>query len=251
MIMHKKKSRVLPFLMTVFVIMAFFPSSCLHAQSMADSAKKTTSDMAWWDNARFGMFIHWGLYSEAAGEWNGKPIDGIGEWIMNSAHIPRPLYEKLAANFDPVDFNASQWVKIAREAGMKYMVITTKHHDGFCMFNTKATPYNIVNATPWDKDPMALLSRACSDQGIKFCTYYSIMDWHTPFQRAADSNAVSPTYNPTTLTEPKRYISYMKRQLHELISQYHTNPVWFDGGWLKGWTAADAHEVYNYIHSIN
>ena len=206
--------------------------------------------MSWWENARFGMFIHWGLYSEAAGYWNGKPIDGIGEWIMNNAHIPRALYEELASKFDPVDFNAAQWVKIARDAGMKYIVITTKHHDGFCMFNTKPTQYNIVDATPWHKDPMALFSKACRDQGIKFCTYYSIMDWHTPYQQAADSDAVSPTYNPTSLTQPREYIEYMKKQLAEIISQYHTNLVWFDGGWLKDWTQEEAHEMYIIISKL-
>ncbi len=235
----------------LFVIGFALLFSSLQAQPKAGTAEKTSSDMEWWQNARFGMFIHWGLYSEAAGKWDGKPIKGIGEWIMNSAHIPRAQYEKLAAKFDPVDFNASQWVKIAKEAGMKYIVITTKHHDGFCMFNTKATPYNIVDATPWHKDPMALLSKASKEQGIKFCTYYSVMDWHTPFQQAADTNAEKPTYNPTTLTEPGKYISYMKQQIHELVSQYHTNLLWFDGGWLKGWTEKDAQEIYNYIHSIN
>ncbi|MDP4285725.1 MAG: alpha-L-fucosidase [Bacteroidota bacterium] len=249
--MKRKSAGIKALLLTLGIIIALFSFSTLQAQSKTAPIHKTTSDMGWWDNARFGMFIHWGLYSEAAGEWDGKPIKGIGEWIMNSAHIPRAQYEQLAAKFDPVDFNASQWVKIAKEAGMKYIVITTKHHDGFSMFKTKASKYNIVNATPWHKDPMALLSKASREQGIKFCTYYSIMDWHTPFQQAADTNAIKPTYNPTTLTEPAKYVSYMKQQLHELISQYHTNLIWFDGGWLKNWTSGEAHEIYNYIHSIN
>ncbi len=238
-------------IITIGIIGMFSHFSPLQAQSKTAPEHRTTSNMDWWENGRFGMFVHWGLYSQAAGKWNGEPVKGIGEWIMNSAHIERSQYQRLAAKFDPVDFNASQWVKIAKEAGMKYIVITTKHHDGFCMFNTKATPYNIVNATPWHKDPMALLSKACKENGIRFCTYYSIMDWHTPFQQAADTSSVKPTYNPTTLTEPQPYLHYMKQQLHELISQYHTNLVWFDGGWLKGWTAGDAHEIYNYIHSVN
>jgi len=238
-------------IITLCTIVMFSHSSTLQAQSKDASPHKTTSDMTWWENARFGMFIHWGLYSEAAGKWDGKPVKGAGEWIMTDAHIPRGQYEKLAPKFDPVDFNASQWVAIAKKAGMKYIVITTKHHDGFCMFNTEATKYNVVDATPWHKDPMALLSKASKKDGIRFCTYYSIMDWHTPFQQAADTNALKPTYNPTTLTEPVKYIHYVKQQLHELISQYHTNLIWFDGGWLKGWTADDAHEIYNYIHSIN
>ncbi len=230
--------------------MLFFTAA--YAQNKSDTASLYKHPVPeWYKNARFGMFIHWGLYSEAAGYWNGKPNGGAGEWLMTDAHIPREQYEQLAPKFDPVDFNAAQWVKIAKEAGMKYIVITTKHHDGFCMFNTKATKYNVVDATPWHKDPMALLSEACGKQGIKFCTYYSIMDWHTDLQQAADTNADHPTYNPTTLTHPKQYISYMEDQLHELITQYHTNLIWFDGGWLKGWTADDARQVYDYIHSID
>jgi alpha-L-fucosidase len=235
-----------------FLMILFVPHCFLQAQTRPVARKKTNKEMTWWENARFGMFIHWGLYSEAAGYWDDKPISGLGEWIMTDAHIPRSQYEQLAKKFDPVDFNASQWVKIAREAGMKYIVITTKHHDGFCMFNTKATNYNIVDATPWHKDPMALLSKACREQGIKFCTYYSVMDWHTPFQQPADdSNPLHPTYNPTTLIDSQQYLSYMKQQISELITQYHTNLLWFDGGWLKGWTANDAHEIYNYIHHID
>lgn len=251
MITKNNLSGIRILIITLCIIGTSSHFSTLQAQIKASSIHKTTSDMEWWENARFGMFIHWGLYSEAAGEWDGKPIKGIGEWIMNSTHIPRSQYEQLAKKFDPVGFNASQWVKIAKKAGMKYIVITTKHHDGFCMFNTKATKYNILDATPWHKDPMALLSKACKEHGIRFCTYYSIMDWHTPFQQAADTNAEKPIYNPTTLTEPVKYIHYVKQQLHELISQYHTNLVWFDGGWLKGWNADDANEIYNYIHSID
>jgi alpha-L-fucosidase len=237
--------------LTIVILSGLSFSSNLFAQTQGDSSGKTASDMSWWENARFGMFIHWGIYSEAAGYWDNKPVKDAGEWIMTTAHVPRDQYKQLAAKFDPVDFNAAQWVKIAKEAGMKYIVITTKHHDGFCMFDTKATNYNIVDATPWHKDPMALLSEACREQGIKFCTYYSIMDWHTPFQQPADTNSVHPTYNPTVMSDSTQYLNYMKQQLTELITQYHTNLIWFDGGWLKGWTSHEANEVYNYIHKIN
>ena len=158
----------------LFLMIISFSFSSLKAQSMKKDKKDKNTKMEWWKHDRFGMFIHWGLYSEAAGYWDGKAIQGAGEWLMTDAHIPRDQYAQLAKKFDPVDFNAEQWVKIAKEAGMKYIVITTKHHDGFCMFNTKDTKYNVVDATPWHKDPMALLSEACKKQGIKFCTYYSI-----------------------------------------------------------------------------
>ena len=235
----------------LFLTIISFSFSSLKAQSMKKDKKNKDTKMEWWKHDRFGMFIHWGLYSEAAGYWDGKSIPGAGEWLMTDAHIPRDQYAQLAKKFDPVDFNAEQWVKIAKEAGMKYIVITTKHHDGFCMFNTKDTKYNVVDATPWHKDPMALLSAACKKQGIKFCTYYSIMDWQTPFQEAAKPSPTDPTYNPTTLTQPEKYLAYMKEQLHEIISRYHTHLLWFDGGWIKNWTKHDADEIYNYITGLD
>jgi alpha-L-fucosidase len=236
--------------LSLLVVMMSLPVSKLQAQSIKKGQQENAAKMKWWEQARFGMFIHWGLYSEAGGYWDGKQTDGA-EWLMTTAHIPRHDYEQLAKKFDPVQFNADQWVKIAKAAGMKYIVITTKHHDGFSMFNTKATKYNIVDATPWHTDPMALLSEACKKQGIKFCTYYSIMDWHTPFQEPAKPSDTHPTYNPTTLTQPKQYIAYMEQQLKEIVTQYHTNLLWFDGGWLKDWTAEDAHAIYNYVESLN
>ncbi len=133
---------------------------CFAAPPMAADSNHAV-DLGWWKKARFGMFIHWGLYSEAAGFWHGKPVPGYGEWIMNSGRIPRKQYATLAAKFDPVKFNADKWVSIAKAAGVKYIVITSKHHEGFCMFNTKATKYNIVDDTPWHTDPLSLLAPAC------------------------------------------------------------------------------------------
>ena len=126
---------------------------------------------AWMDEARFGMFIHWGLYAEL----------GRGEWVMNREKIPVAEYEKLAAKFNPVKFDADQWVQIAKRAGMKYIVITSKHHDGFAMFGSKVTPYNIVDATPFKRDPLKELAAACQKQGIRLGFYYSnAQDWHYP-----------------------------------------------------------------------
>ena len=229
---------------------------CITGARPADAvpiAKQHTADMGWWKKDRFGMFIHWGIYAQAAGYWKGKPVRGGGEWIKTLAHIPNAQYNALAKQFDPVDFNADQWVTIAHEAGMKYIVITSKHHDGFCMFNTKATRYNVVDDTPWHKDPLEMLSKACTMQGIKFCTYYSIMDWHSPDQRPAHPSATHPTYNPTHFTPGRgmAYLHYMERQLHELISQYHTHLFWFDGEWMNGWNKRYARKLYDYIRSID
>nr|MDQ2899592.1 alpha-L-fucosidase [Acidobacteriota bacterium] len=137
--------------------------------------------LEWWTQARFGMFIHWGLYSIPAGEWNGKRVDGLGEWIMKRGNIPVKDYEKLAARFNPVKFNADEWVAIAKNAGAKYITITSKHHDGFAMYGSKASKYNIVDATPFHRDPLKELAAACQRAGLKLCFYYSqTQDWHEP-----------------------------------------------------------------------
>jgi alpha-L-fucosidase len=137
--------------------------------------------MAWWREARFGLFIHWGLYAIPGGEWKGERIPGISEWIMCNAEIPVKDYEALASQFNPVKYNAEEWVKLARGAGMKYMVITSKHHDGFAMFDSEASPYNIVDATPYGRDPLKDLSEACRKEGIKLGFYHSeAQDWNHP-----------------------------------------------------------------------
>ena len=209
--------------------------------------------MAWWREARFGMFIHWGLYSQAAGYWEGKPTGGAGEWIMNDMQIPRAQYATLASQFDPVKFNADQWVQTAKAAGMRYLVITSKHHDGFCIFNTKATGYNVVDATPWHKDPLLELSQACRRHGVKFCVYHSIMDWHSPDQLPARPDPEHPEYNPTSFAPGKKeaYVQYLRSELKELITQYHPAVLWFDGQWINGWSDADGRSLYGYLRGLD
>ena len=130
--------------------------------------------MQWFRQARFGMFIHWGVYSVPAGVWNGTNVARSGaEWIMNRGRIPVADYGKLPAEFNPTNFNARQWVKIARKAGMKYIVITAKHHDGFAMYHSQASGFNIYDATPFKRDPLKELAAACKKEGIKLGFYYS------------------------------------------------------------------------------
>ena len=148
-------------------------------QVVAQSETKLKHDarMEWWREARFGMFIHWGLYAVPAGEWSGKT--GYGEWIRSRPRSPWRQYDNFRPHFNPMKFNAEEWVKMASEAGMKYIVITSKHHDGFCMFDSKQTDFDIMN-TPYGKDVMKDLAVACKKYGLKFCFYHSIMDWHHP-----------------------------------------------------------------------
>jgi len=147
-------------------------------------AQKTlTNDerMAWWRDARFGMFIHWGVYSLPAGTWDGHQIGNIGEWIMNRGKIPVADYRAMAKNFNPVKYDPDSWVKMAKDAGMKYIVITSKHHDGFALFDTKASDWNIVDATAYGKDLLKPLAEACRKYGIKLGFYYSqAQDWVNP-----------------------------------------------------------------------
>ncbi len=209
----------------------------------AVAVDKKDSRMQWWREARFGMFIHWGIYA----------VPAQGEWYMANANVPREKYAQYAKEFDPTEFNADEWVRIAHDAGMKYLVITSKHHDGFCIFNTKATTYNAVQATPWHKDPLQALSAACRKYGVRFAVYYSIMDWHSPDQGANKPDSVAPVYNPTHFEPGKKqaYIAYMKTQLKELVTQYHPAILWFDGGWMNGWTSEDGKAIYEYSRKLD
>jgi alpha-L-fucosidase len=206
--------------------------------------------MKWWREARFGMFIHWGLYAVPAGQWKGKKIEGIGEWIMERADIPISEYEPLAQQFNPVKFDANEFVKIAKNAGMKYIVITSKHHDGFCLWDSKVTDYDIIDATTFKRDILKELSRACKKQGIKLCFYHSIMDWHHPDAQ----RPFYPNYNDRNKTNPNfaRYVeTYMKPQLKELITKYGPLGVmWFDGEWIKDWTEPQGKDLYNYVMQL-
>jgi len=142
------------------------------------TAKIETSRTAWWEKARFGMFIHWGVYTIPAGDYGGKYIPGLGEWIMSDAKIPVASYKDYAKKFNPTEYNPEQWVQMAKTAGMKYIVITTKHHDGFALFDSKASDWNVVKASPYGKDLIRPLADACRKYGMKLGFYYSqANDW--------------------------------------------------------------------------
>ena len=190
--------------------------------------------LAWWHEARFGMFIHWGLYAKLAGQWNGEKIPGIGEWIMRNAKIPIPEYEKLAADFNPVKFDAEAWAEVARQAGMKYLVITAKHHDGFCMFDSPSNPYNIVKRTPFARDPMKELAAACNKRGIRMCFYYSqALDWHAE-GGAGHWDEVGEGAGWLSYARPaedfQKYLdNVVKPNLRELLTNYGpVGLIWFD-----------------------
>ena len=206
--------------------------------------------MGWWNQARFGMFIHWGLYAVPAGEWKGEKVSGIGEWIMERGQIPVSEYEPLAGQFNPVKFDAEQWVQIAKNAGMKYIVITSKHHDGFCLWDTKYTDYDVVDATPFKRDILGEMAQECRKQGIRICFYHSIMDWHHPDAQAP----FYPKYNDTSKSNPNfdRYVEYyLKGQLKELVQNYGPLGIlWFDGEWVRDWTREMGWDMFDYCLSL-
>src|SRR6185436_11866788 len=155
----------------------------LTAQTPAPRAVDAAREkrLEWFREAKYGLFIHWGLYALPAGQWNGKRSPGLGEWVMLRSAVPVKEYEKLAARLNPVKFNADEWVKLAQDAGMKYIVITSKHHDGFALFKSKASPYNVVDATPFKRDVLKELAEACAKGGMRLGFYYSqSQDWHEP-----------------------------------------------------------------------
>lgn len=186
---------------------------------------------------KFGMFIHWGIYS----------ILGDGEWVMHDQKIPYKNYSRLASFFYPYGFNAKQWVSLAKAAGMKYITITSRHHDGFSMFGTKASSYNIVDATPWHKDPLKELADECHKQGIKLFFYYSLLDWGRPDYGFGHKIVNGKPED----ADWDHYIAFMKQQLTELLTNYGPIAgIWFDGEWER--TDADWHfnEIYSLIHRL-
>lgn len=194
----------------------------------------TASRMEWFSEVKFGLFVHWGPYSNLAGEWDGKRVgnDRNSEWIMNFLQIPRDEYRELARQFNPVEFSAGDWVGLAKEAGMKYLVFTAKHHDGFAMYDSKVSGYNILDWTPFESDPMVELSAACRENDIRFGFYYSQReDWDEPYAYGNTWDfAFDPEKNLDTF-EKKYLKTKAEPQLRELLTEYGiVDLIWFDRG---------------------
>jgi alpha-L-fucosidase len=222
--------------------LAMFNFAWSQTESKADRDKR----MAWWRDATFGMFIHWGAYAVPAGEYNGQEIKGLGEWIMEDAKIPINEYEQFAKQFNPQKFNAREWARIAKDAGVKYIVITSKHHDGFALWDSKVSTYDIVDFSPFRRDILKELTTACKDAGIKICFYHSIMDWHQP-----DAKAAKYPHQATEHPDWENYReNYLKPQLKELITNYDPAGLWFDGEWIDEWTEPQGKELYAYLKSL-
>jgi len=210
----------------------------------AESAAARDQRMAWFRDARFGLFIHWGVYSVPAGEWNGHT--NYGEWFLEETKMPVSQYEKFAGQFNPVKFNAQEWVRLAKAAGMKYIVITSKHHDGFGLFRSDQTDW-CIKSTPFPRDPLKELAGACRAAGLKLCFYHSIMDWHHP-----DWGTRRP-WNDRAAGAPdmERYTVFLKSQLKELLTRYGPIGIlWFDGEWESPWTHERGVDLYHYVRGL-
>ncbi len=235
-------------LKTAFAMtMAAWLFSCpLHAvEASAESDEAFQERMQWFTDAQFGLFIHYGVYSTLGGEWKGESVPRYAEWIQRWGKIPAEEYYPLAKDFSPDKLDADLWVRTAKEAGMKYMVITTKHHEGFCLWDSEVTEYDLGEATDFDRDILGELKAACEKYGLKFGTYYSIIDWHHPSQRVELATNQPPMY------DKEGYVMYMKAQLKELIDRYDPAIMWFDGDWVKWWTMEDGLDLYEYLRELS
>jgi alpha-L-fucosidase len=224
----------------LILVLAFIPMTCCFIpfnkknEELKNIAKiESQNKLGWFHEAKFGLFIHWGIYSIPAGEWDGKKIEG-SEWIQYIANIPCNQYDQLARQFNPAKFNAKEWVSLAKQAGMKYIVITTKHHDGFCMYDSKLTDFDIVDATPYGKDPMKELAEECKKQGLTMCFYYSVKDWHHPdypvkYTHFSKKQPEGFHGFPNPKADYQRYLTYMEGQVKELLKNYGPiGIIWFD-----------------------
>lgn len=193
----------------------------------------------WFQDNKFGLFIHWGVYS----------VLGKGEWVMNNDKMTVTEYEKLPPQFNPTDFNAAQWVAMAKDAGMKYITITSKHHDGFAMFATKQSDWNIVDRTPYRQDPLKMLADECHRQGIKLFFYHSQLDWHNPDYYPLGNTGHASGRPPGG--DFDKYLDYMDNQLRELLTNYgDIGGIWFDGMWDKPKANWRLGQTYSLIHSL-
>ncbi|NNL02565.1 MAG: alpha-L-fucosidase, partial [Eudoraea sp.] len=206
----------------------------INSQEKYTPSKENLEARTWFQDAKFGMFIHWGVYSNL----------GDAEWVMQNQDITVDRYELLPTFFNPIDFNAQEIVEMAKNAGMKYITITTKHHDGFAMYDSKVSDYNIVKATPYGKDIFRMLEQECQKQGIKLFAYYSQLDWHHPdyFPRGWTGRK---TGRPEA-GEWSAYLDYQNAQIKELAENYDITGFWFDGWWDQAPEKEDWHKTVDF-----
>ena len=210
-----------------------------HAQKYQPTPENL-KNREWFQDAKFGLFIHWGVYS----------VLGNGEWVMNQQQIPIKAYENIPTFFNPTEFDPKAWVQMAKAAGMKYITITSKHHDGFAMFDSKVSDYNIVKRTPYGKDVLKILADECRKEGLKLFFYHSQLDWHHPDYFPRGFTGGPWTGRPDN-GDMNKYLEYMDAQLSELLTNYgDVAGIWFDGMWDKKNDDWKLERTYSLIHKL-
>ncbi len=252
---------MLKYILLPLCVSLIIASRLSHAAELRpESLEDYNARVQWFNETHYGMFIHFGLYSMLGGEWKGKRIPDEGpagqvysEWIMNTLHISRVEYAELAKQFNPIDFDAETIVWAARNAGMTYLVITAKHHDGFCLWDSEFTDFDL-NSTPIKgRDLLLEIKQACERHSIRFGIYYSILDWNHPAQPSnAELKAKrDPAMQVIFEKRIQDYISYQRNQVLELLEKYDPAVLWFDGDWAKWWTLENGIELYNSIRAAD
>ena len=214
--------------------------------------------LQWWRDAKFGMMIHWGVYSQLGGEWKGQRMSYIGEWVMSRFRIPIKEYEQVAKTFDIADFDAKGLVRLAKQAGMGYIIYTAKHHDGFAMYHSQVDGYNVTNYTPSHRDPLRELADACKEEGVKLCLYYSqALDWHEkdaggshlPGNRGMSWGNGWDFPNQEEKVFHRYFEKKVKPQMRELLTQYgEISLVWFDTPATI--SPEECRELYNLVKEL-
>lgn len=226
------KKYLLSILIPVFSISSF-------SQEGYTPAMENLENREWFQDAKFGLFVHWGVYSTLAN----------GEWVMHNTQIPIVQYEKLPGFFNPISFDPYAWIAMVKKAGMKYIVITSKHHDGFAMYDSKVSDYDIVDRTPYKKDVLKMLADACDKEGIKLYFYYSHLDWHHPdFYQGGATGQYSGREKGGDF---QNYLDYMNEQIRELLTDYgEIGGIWFDGVWDNREIDWQLEKTYSLIHDL-
>jgi len=235
----KKRIANLFFIGLLFTLQLTFVKSIFSQEKAYVPSEENLKNREWFQNAKFGMFIHWGVYS----------VLSDGEWVMQIQKIDKKSYERVASFFNPVEFNAHDWVALAKKAGMKYITITSRHHDGFSMFNSAVTDWDIIDRTNYKKDVIKMISEECAKQGIKLFLYYSDVDW---FRNDYYPRGATGQYSGRPDSGNwNHYINFMNSQLTELLTNYgEISGLWFDGYWDKPDADWQFEKTYNLIHKL-
>ncbi len=233
-----KMKRMRKLLVTILLLLQIIQ---VNAQQNYIPSKANLDNRQWFEEARFGVFIHWGVYS----------ILGDGEWVMNNQNFGLSEYALLPNFFNPIDFDAKQWAKLYKDSGAKYVTFTSRHHDGFSMWHTKQSNYNIVDATPFKRDIIKEFVDACRAEGLKVMFYYSLLDWKRNDYLPAGKTGRGVLERDSTQGNWESYIQFMKAQLTELLTQYgQIDGIWFDGHWDKPDVDWKYDELYGLIHAL-